>query len=330
MNPEIILEKYTKIPHCIFSPCGTYLFGIETHSIFKINYKTKEFSTFAGNIHTKGFTNGPRLQALFNRPSYLQFTPNNKYLLVCDYWNRCIRAIEMTTGLVTTFAGGQAKGVNDGPKEQATFGTISKILFSPDNNHLFICDHEHTNVRKLNMSSGCVTTFTNGTTNYKMIKKQTKKQKLHPCFNYLNDIVFSPDGIHMILNARNRNNSKFKSIFKINMTTTFIQEINIGKMTEINGILFTRNGDMLICNNTITNVTNDNKNLYLRCAGMFRNFHYSPIHNTMLICDFYNSTVFQFQSFEPILTNKYLKFNLKRYSYIPLLAINELIKMFTH
>jgi hypothetical protein len=71
-------------------------------------------------------------------------------MLISDWGNFCIRKICMKSGIVSTFAGTpNERGSRNGPKEQALFTEITKILFSPDGKFVFICDSNNLRLIKI-------------------------------------------------------------------------------------------------------------------------------------------------------------------------------------
>ncbi|HSU67120.1 MAG TPA: SMP-30/gluconolactonase/LRE family protein [Tepidisphaeraceae bacterium] len=87
----------------------------QNHCIRKIDVKAGTITTIAGT-GKPGFSgdNGPATRALFKEPHSIQFGPDGA-LYVCDIGNHRIRRIDMTTGIVTTFAGtGEKKPTPDG------------------------------------------------------------------------------------------------------------------------------------------------------------------------------------------------------------------------
>jgi sugar lactone lactonase YvrE len=88
------------------------------------NNRIRRFEPGSGEVHAfagtgkKGFSGdgGPAAQALFGGVYCLCFDADGRRMLVADLDNRRIRAIDMSTGVVTTVAGNGQKGV---PKDGA-------------------------------------------------------------------------------------------------------------------------------------------------------------------------------------------------------------------
>ncbi|HEY8748981.1 MAG TPA: hypothetical protein VIM11_13450 [Tepidisphaeraceae bacterium] len=102
---------------------GGNLFFVDMRDnvVRKIDLKTQVISTVAGTGKA-GFSGdgGPATQATFNQPHSIQFDPHGD-LYVCDIANNRIRKIDMSTGIISTFAGtGMKAQTPEGAKIQGT------------------------------------------------------------------------------------------------------------------------------------------------------------------------------------------------------------------
>lgn len=82
----------------------------------RVDRKTRVLTTIAGN-GTLGFSGdgGPALKAELRQPHSISFTPDGKTLLICDIANNRIRQVDLTTGIISTYAGtGEKKPAVDG------------------------------------------------------------------------------------------------------------------------------------------------------------------------------------------------------------------------
>jgi streptogramin lyase len=81
------------------------------NAIRRIDGKTKTITTFAGNGQ-RGYSGdgGPANAASLNSPHSMQFGPDGQ-LYICDVSNHVIRRVDLTTGIITTFAGTGKPGV---------------------------------------------------------------------------------------------------------------------------------------------------------------------------------------------------------------------------
>lgn len=103
-----------------------------------------EVSTFAGT--GKGYQDGPRLTAAFNKPAGIVVSAKGDIYLA-DYGNNRIRKIS-PSGVVTTAAGSNLFSCIDGPVSQATLNNPVGLAFDRKGN-LFVADYNNNRVRKL-------------------------------------------------------------------------------------------------------------------------------------------------------------------------------------
>lgn len=95
-----------------------YFVEMKNHLVRKVDRRTGVISTVAGTGKA-GFSGdgGPATSAQFNQPHAIQFDPTGQYLYVCDIANHRLRRVDMTTGVVTTYAGdGTRRPTPDGGK----------------------------------------------------------------------------------------------------------------------------------------------------------------------------------------------------------------------
>ncbi len=111
--------------------------------------------TIAGS--TGGYADGPLLSAQFNTPFSLCFD-NAGHLFVADEVNNCIREIDTSAGLVSTFAGTPgSKGYFNAPDLAAQFSFPTGLAFDNSGN-VFIADQGNNVIRIIN-SIDTVATF---------------------------------------------------------------------------------------------------------------------------------------------------------------------------
>ncbi|SVD89663.1 uncharacterized protein METZ01_LOCUS442517, partial [marine metagenome] len=115
-----------------------------------------EVSTFAGS-GTAGSTNATGTAAKFNYPSGSATDGTNLY--VADRDNHMIRKIVIATGEVSTFAGsaGTSEFIDSATATSARFNKPRGI--TGDGTYLYVTDHNNHAVRKINISTGAVTTI---------------------------------------------------------------------------------------------------------------------------------------------------------------------------
>jgi DNA-binding beta-propeller fold protein YncE len=111
--------------------------------------------TIAGTA-TKGFKDGPALQAQFNVPRGLALDPSGN-LYIVDALNDRIRKLD-TNGNVTTIAGSGQSGHKDGPALQAQFEIPRGLIIDQKTGDMYITDTFNYRIRKLD-AKGDVTTI---------------------------------------------------------------------------------------------------------------------------------------------------------------------------
>ena len=103
--------------------------------------------------------NGPALSAQLNGPRGLTVDNTNGILYIGDYANGRIRAVNLSTGIITTVAGGgTANGPGFGDGNVATAAQIEpySITFGP-NNVLALIDYVSGRIRSVNLNTGIIT-----------------------------------------------------------------------------------------------------------------------------------------------------------------------------
>jgi streptogramin lyase len=117
------------------APNGTvYVADRFNHSIRAINPTTGEVTTLAGN-GTAGFVDGPGTTAQFSSPTGVAVAPNGT-VYVADVINNRIRAINPTTGQVTTLAGSGTEGFADGTGTTAQFNDPTGVAVATERHRL--------------------------------------------------------------------------------------------------------------------------------------------------------------------------------------------------
>jgi sugar lactone lactonase YvrE len=128
-------------------------------TLFTTLATAQQVTTFAG-FNGYGYLDGDVSTALFNGLKGI-CTDNAGNIYVVDGFNYKIRKIS-TTGMVTTLAG-STEGFAEGLGTTAKFGTISDICINAANTHLFVADSGNHRIRKIEISTGLVTTFAGST-----------------------------------------------------------------------------------------------------------------------------------------------------------------------
>ena len=140
-----------------FAPNGNiYVADTYNQRIRVTNPTTGQVTTLAGT-GTEGFADGPGTNARFNYPTGVAVAPNGN-IYVADQGNQRIRAINPTTGQVTTLAGTGTPGFADGPGNTAQFDYPTGVAVAP-NGTVYVADQENQRIRAINPTTGQVTTL---------------------------------------------------------------------------------------------------------------------------------------------------------------------------
>jgi WD40 repeat protein len=199
-----------------FSPDGTYVLLTENHCIRKICMKSGQVSTFSGNPNVDGFKNGLKEQAMFYLPTSLTFSPDGKYIFICDCYNHCIRLICVKSGQVTTF-----EGLSN---EQNLFNEPYSLTFSPCGTYMLVCDVRNHCIRRICVKSGQISTFA-GIPEEKGSRNGPKEQAE---FNNPISLTFSPDKTYILV-CDNWNDC----IRKICLKTGIVHDFSLRKKEKI-------------------------------------------------------------------------------------------------
>mmetsp|Transcript_19506 Transcript_19506/g.27211 ORF Transcript_19506/g.27211 Transcript_19506/m.27211 type:complete len:367 (-) Transcript_19506:2-1102(-) len=137
---------------CIAPNGDIYTVDRFNYAIRKLDMKESSVSTIAGNGHY-GYLDGDSKAAMFRFPIGLAIDKHEN-IYVSDLHS--IRKIK--DGLVSSFAGGVEKGLQDGALGNARFNYVHEISFDGDGN-MIVCDFGNQRIRKIDMRSATVTTI---------------------------------------------------------------------------------------------------------------------------------------------------------------------------
>ncbi len=133
-----------------------YVSDSGNHVIRKVASGTGVVTTLAGSAGTSGTADGTGTAARFKTPAGSAFVGNFIYL--ADLGNHTIRKINVTTGVVTTFAGqAGTSGSADGTGTSASFKSPAGI--TTDGTFLYVADKLNHTIRKIEISTGVVSTL---------------------------------------------------------------------------------------------------------------------------------------------------------------------------
>ena len=126
--------------------------------IREVNLSTGVITTVAGNS-TQGSSgdNGQATSAELNNPQGV-VADSHGNLFIADTGNDEIRAVNLTSGVITDVAGGGTSGLGDGG--QATSAELNNPvgIALDGSGNLYIADLSYHRVRKVNLSTGVITT----------------------------------------------------------------------------------------------------------------------------------------------------------------------------
>jgi DNA-binding beta-propeller fold protein YncE len=126
----------------------------------RIDLKTGKISTVAGTGE-QGYSGdgGPAAKARLNQPYEVRFDHDGNMYFV-EMQNAVVRRVDAKTGIITTVAGTAEVGFggDGGPATKALLNRPHSIAIGPDG-ALYICDIGNHRIRRVELSSGVVTTF---------------------------------------------------------------------------------------------------------------------------------------------------------------------------
>ena len=136
------------------------------HTIRKIHILTNQVTTIAGAVGTKNTTNGLGLQARFSHPVDVDYAIENgkPYLYIVDAGNHCIRKMDLSTSIVSTFAGSStgSSGSTNGLLANAKFDCPTSLVINKFG-EIYVVDRMNYLIRRI--YNGLVSTFAGNGTN---------------------------------------------------------------------------------------------------------------------------------------------------------------------
>ena len=144
---------------------NVYIGDFANNRVRKITAATGVLSTVAGSANT-GFAGdgGPATSASLNAPKGVALNPAGTILYIADSGNNVVRALNLQTQVITTFAGTSKDGFSgDGGPATAAQLSIPNYVAVDKNGNLFIADSGNARVRKVDSSGAITTVAGNGT-----------------------------------------------------------------------------------------------------------------------------------------------------------------------
>jgi sugar lactone lactonase YvrE len=166
--------------------------------------KTNTVTTYAGT-GTAGASNGTGKSASFTFPSSIAVGgPGTLY--IGDFGNSTIRAINLNTAAVSTFAGTGTPGLLNGPVTSAEFNGTANIVLDASGD-IFVADEENNVIREITTGGNVLTVAGSGTSGYKDGSAVTAE------FNYPEGMVIDGSGNLYVADGHNN------VVRKINLST---------------------------------------------------------------------------------------------------------------
>jgi streptogramin lyase len=122
------------------------------HRIRRVDFQADLIETVAGNgVAAYSGDGGPATSASLNSPRDLEIGPDGR-LYIADEWNNVVRAVDLTTNVITTVAGNGTEGF-DGDGTPATSASLARptgIAFDAAGG-LYICDAKNNRIRRVDL-----------------------------------------------------------------------------------------------------------------------------------------------------------------------------------
>jgi len=143
---------------CFDSQDNMYLCDTNNHIIRKIDTEGN-VTTVAGTPTINGFVNGSLLSAMFNSPLQIILGLSDTVLYVTDKSNHRIRKVDLSTSIVSTYAGTGSAGYS-GDNDLAINANLNEPIgiVRDSSGNLYFSDNKNNVIRKIN-TSGIITTY---------------------------------------------------------------------------------------------------------------------------------------------------------------------------
>jgi streptogramin lyase len=145
----------------VIGPDGAlYICEVDNHIIRRLDLKTQQLSTVAGN-GKRGYSGdgGPARSASLNQPYEIRFDRAGNMFFV-EMQNHLVRRVDRKTGSISTVAGTGTAGFagDGGPAVKAQFRQPHSISFDRAG-LLYIADIGNHRIRRVNLKTGLIETF---------------------------------------------------------------------------------------------------------------------------------------------------------------------------
>lgn len=182
-----------------FDPVSRFIYVASTgnNKIFKVSLSG--VVTHIAGTGTAGSTNGSTSVATFNAPTDIVVDKSGT-IYVSERGNHTIRKISNDT--VSTFAGTGSAGSFDAIGTSASFNSPRSLSIDGSSN-LYVADEGNNRIRRVNISTGAVTTFAGTTSGYVNGEGSSAK------FDHPMGLVMAPEGY---LHVADQNNNRIRTM----------------------------------------------------------------------------------------------------------------------
>jgi hypothetical protein len=146
-----------------------YFADSNNHAIRVVTAATGVITTIAGVLGTQGYSGdgGLAIHAHLDTPDSVAIDPAKGYLYIADSGNNLIRRVDLSTGIISVFAGNRtaAYAGDGGPAVGASLNGPWGVTVGPDG-QVYIADQNNHSVRKVALDGTISTIAGNGTSGF--------------------------------------------------------------------------------------------------------------------------------------------------------------------
>lgn len=143
----------------VFGGYGDYA-GTSVRVVSLTDYTVTSLAGVAGSYSTGvGYVDATGDAARFAAPIDAAYTADASTVLVADFNNHVIRAIDVASSTVTTLAGDGTAGLLDGVGNAARFSRPAEIIISPDGSTAIVREVGNHAIRAIDLATVTVTTL---------------------------------------------------------------------------------------------------------------------------------------------------------------------------
>lgn len=177
----------------------------KNHMIRSLIISTSYVSTVSG-IGRFGLMNGFGTSSMFNHPSAISLSLNQRFALVADTYNHAIRLIILSTWNVSVLAGCGEAGNSNGIGTNSKFHRPLSITISPNGYYALVVDSLNSEIRRIVIPTASVTA----------LYAWKASDFVHPF-----GIGFTPDGNYALITDTLQG-----SIYSIDLSTAFLRTLH--------------------------------------------------------------------------------------------------------